>query len=138
MNLAQANSITAVIACAVTDRYHRRAVRRVRVIVEDAGGQFVGLVKLTAKAKARSVLVDESDTRAVIAYHSTIAARTWEGPADEALQEAVRYVTEALGTLLENHAVVCALQLLMEIAASGHPEALTPEVAENIRQRMGS
>lgn len=75
-------------------------------------------------------------SRAVIGYHSVIAARTWEGPADEALQEAVRYVTEALGTLLENHAVVCALQLLMEIAASGHPEALSSEVAENIRARI--
>lgn len=137
MNLAQANSVTAVVACAVTDRYHRRALRRVRAIVEDAGGQFTGLVKLTAKAKARSVLVDESDARAVITYHSTIAARTWEGPADEALQHAVRHVTDAVGTLLENHAVRFALQLLLEIAASGHPEALSPAVAENIRERVG-
>lgn len=111
--------------------------RRVRAIVEDAGGQFTGLVALTAKAKARSVLVDESDSRAVITYHSTIAARTWEGPADEALQHAVRHVTEAVGTLLENHAVGFALQLLLEIAASGNPEALSPEVAENIKERIG-
>lgn len=137
MNLAQANSVTAVVACAVTDYYHRRAVRRVRRIVEDAGGEFTGLVALTARAKARSVLVDESDSRAVIGYHSVIAARDWQGPADEALQEAVRHVTEAVGTLLENHAVGFALQLLLEIAATGHPEALSPEVAENIRARVG-
>jgi hypothetical protein len=136
MNLAQANSITAVVACAVTDRYHRRAVRRVRRIVEDAGGQFTGLVALTAKAKARSVLVDESDSRAVIGYHSVIAARTWAGPADEALQRAVRHVTDAVGALLEDHAMRHALQLLLEIAASGHPEALSPAVAESIKSRM--
>lgn len=137
MNLAQANSVTAVIACAVTDYYHRRAVRRVRRIVEDAGGEFTGLVALTAKAKARSVLVDESDSRAVIGYHSVIAARTWAGPADDALRRAVRHVTVAVGTLLEDHAVRFALQLLLEIADSGHPEALTPEVAEIIRARVG-
>ncbi len=102
------------------------------------GVEFTGLVKLTAKAKARSVLLDESDSRAVIGYHSVIAARTWEGPADDALRRAVRHVTEAVGTLLEDHAMRFALQLLLEISASGHPEVLTPEVAENIKRRIGT
>jgi hypothetical protein len=56
---------------------------------------------------------------------------------DDALWRAVRRVAEALGTLLENHAVRFALELLLEIAATGHPEALSPEVAENIKARVG-
>lgn len=51
-------------------------MRRVRAILEDDGGQFAGLVVIAARAKARSVLLDQSNTRAVIAYHSTMAART--------------------------------------------------------------
>jgi len=53
MSLAQANNVTAVVACAVTDYYHGRAVRRVRRIVEDAGGEFTGLVAPTARARAQ-------------------------------------------------------------------------------------
>lgn len=113
-----------------------RTVPRPRASVEDAGGQFTGLVALTAKAEARSVLMDESDARSLITYHSTIAARTWEGPADEAIQWSVHHVTEAVGTLLKDHAVPFALQLLLEIAATGHPEALSPEMAANIRGQV--
>ncbi len=135
--LARANSRTAVIARAVAEHFYRRAVLRTCRIVEDAGGQFSGLVARTAQAKARSVLTDESDSRAVIAYHSVIAARDWEGPADEALGRAVRHVARAMGTLLEDHAVRMGLQLLLEIAATGHPQALPPAVAENIKARVG-
>lgn len=90
---------------------------------------------LTATAKARSVLVDESDARAVITYHSTFAAREWAGPADDALQRAAHRVIVAVGTLLENHAVAGALAALCEMAGTC-PEALPPEVAENIRERV--
>lgn len=137
LNLVNANSRTAVIGRAVTEHFYRRAVRRVCRIVEDAGGTFSGLVALTAQAKARSVLTDESDSLAVIGYHSVIAARHWEGPADEALGRAVRHVARAMGTLLEDHAVRLSLQLLTEIAATGHPEALPPAVAENVKARLG-
>lgn len=139
MNLAQANSVSAVIACAVTEHFSRRAVNRICRIVEDAGGrhEFSGLVALTAQSKVQSVLKDEPDSVAVINYHSVIAARDWQGPADDALQRAVQHVAQSLGTLLEDHAVRFALQLLLEISATGHPEALSPEVTENIRERMG-
>lgn len=134
MNLAQANSVTAVIACRVTEFYRTRAVNRVCRIVEDAGGCFGGLVARHAQHKAREVL-EESDNRAVIAYHSTIAAREWAGPADDALQRAAHRVTVAVGTLLEDHAVAGALIALCEMAGTC-PEALSPEVAENIRARV--
>lgn len=137
MSLAQANSRTALIGRTTTERYYRRAVRRVARIVEEEGGCFGGLVARTAQYKARSILRDEPDSVAVIAYHATLAAREWEGPADDALQRAVRRVSRAVGTLLEDHAVGMSLQSLLEIAESGHPQALPPEVAERIKRRMG-
>lgn len=136
--LRRANSRSSMIARAVTEHFYRRAVRRVCSIVEDAGGQFSGLVARTAQCKARSILLEESDSRAVINYHAIIAAREWDrGPADEALNRAVRRATRAMDTLLEDHAVRHALQLLSELTASGHPQALSPAVMENIKARVG-
>lgn len=135
MNLAQANSVVPVIVCAVTERYRTRAVNRVCRIVEEEGGQFSGLVARTARYKAQSAL-DESDARAVITYHSIIAARAWAGPADDALEQCAHRVRKAVGTLLEDHAVAQALKLLCELAGVC-PKALPAEVAERIRKRLG-
>lgn len=133
--LARQSARTATIARAVAERTYRRAVCRVCRIVEDAGGQFSGLVAQTAQYKARSVVVTDPDAATVLTYHAVTAARAWEGRADEALARAVRRVTRAMGTLLEDCAVQCSLNLLLEIAATGHPQALPPDVAENIRAR---
>ncbi len=138
MNLAQANSITAVIACAVTDRYHRRGrpphsrdCGGCRGPVHRAGethGQGQG--SLGSGGRVRHPAPSSPTTPPSRPAPGRVR-RT------RALQQAVRHVTEALGTLLENHAVRFALQLLLEIAATGHPEALSSEVAENIRARVG-
>lgn len=136
MNLARQTTRTATIARAVAENTYRRAVRRVCRIVEDSGGQFSGLVAQTAQYKARSVVIDDPDAASVLTYHSVTAARAWEGPADKALGRAVRRVTRAMGTLLEDCAVQGSLQLLLEFSATGHPQALPPAVAENIRARM--
>lgn len=135
-SLRQANSRSSTIARAVTEHFYRSAVRRVCRIVEDAGGQFSGLVARTTQFRVRTVL-DEPDSRPVINYHAIIAARHWDGPADEALNRAVRRVVRAMDTLLEDHAVRISLQLLSELTASGHPQALSPAVIENIKDRVG-
>jgi hypothetical protein len=133
--LSRQNSRTNAIARAVTERYYRSAVRAVCQYVEDAGGQFSGLVALTAQSKVRATLNEHAS---IVGYHATQAASDWgSGPADDELRRAVRRVTRSIGTLLPRHAVRLSLDLLLEIAASGHPEALPPEVAENIRARVG-
>lgn len=128
---------TNAIARATTDSLYRSAVRRVRRYVEDAGGTWAGLLADSARAKVRSVLVDESESRAVVHYHSVVAAGQWGGdPADEELRRAVRRVCRALGTLLPNHAACLSLDLLLSLAGV-HPGSLTLEQAERIRASLG-
>jgi hypothetical protein len=129
---------TNAVARVVTEYLYRSAVRRVRRYVEDAGGTWAGLLADSARAKVRSVLKDEDESRAVIHYHSVVAAGRWAdyGPADDELRHAVRRVRCALGTLLPNHAACLSLDLLLSLAGV-HPGSLTPEQAERIRASLG-
>lgn len=128
---------TNAVARAVTEYLYRSAVRRVRRYVEDAGGIWAGLLADSARAKVRSVLTDETDSRAVVHYHSVVAAGQWgNDPADEELRRAVRRVRCALGTLLPNHAACLSLDLLLSLAGV-HPGSLTREQAERIRASLG-
>lgn len=124
-----------LIARAVADRHERHAVRRVRSMVEDAGGTWGGLLALTAKAKARATL-NEPANQSVVMYHATVAASDWSGPADTALPHAVRRVTATIGQLLPTTAMLFAARMLVDLAGS-HPEHLSPEVADNLRLKVG-
>lgn len=129
---------TNAVARAVTEHLYRSAVRRVRCYVEDAGGTWAGLLADTARAKVRSVLKDEDESRAVIQYHSVMEAGRWADyrPADDELRHAVRRVRRSLGALLLNHAACLSLDLLLSLAGV-HPGSLTPEQAERIEWAMG-
>src|SRR5690606_31875636 len=109
----------------------------VRRYVEGSGGTWAGLLADSARAKVRSVLVDESESRAVVHYHSVVAAGQWgDDPADEELRRAVRRVARCIGPLLPNHAACLSLDLLLSLAGV-HPGSLTPEQAERIRASLG-
>lgn len=123
------------IARAVTSTLYKQAAGRVCTLVTDAGGQFAGLTARTARAKVRSVL-NEDPIRHVVFYHATAAARDWKGPADAALQRAARRAVRGIGPLLPDMAYLSAARLLVELAGS-HPEALSVEVAEHVKRRVG-
>ncbi|MBX3389214.1 MAG: hypothetical protein KF691_07125 [Phycisphaeraceae bacterium] len=133
--LARQTSRANTIASAVASSLHRNAVRRVCAVVTDAGGHFNGLTARTARLKVRSVF-KEDPIRHVIQYHATLAAREWRGPADEALRLATIRAVRAIGPLLGDMAYLSAVRLLVELAGT-HPEALSPEVAEHVRKRVG-
>lgn len=122
------------IARAVTTALHKDAVRRVRAVVEDAGGTWAGLLAVTATAKVRSVL-NEDPIRHVVFYHATDAARGWKGPADAALQRAARRAVRGIGPLLGDMAYLSAARLLVDLAGS-HPDHLTRAEARHVKARV--
>lgn len=136
MNLAQQSSRAETIASAVNGLHISQAVGTVCRWVEDAGGVFSGLNARTAQAKVRAVL-NEPENRAVVGYHSASATHDWpDGSADDAIQPIARRVARRIGPLLPNTAALFAARLLCELAGTC-PEALTPEVAEHVRKRVG-
>jgi len=136
MNLAQQTSRANTIARAVTTLLSKSAARRVRALVEDAGGTWAGLLAVTATAKVRATL-NEPENAAVIHYHSVSATREWPaGSADDALQPVACRVARRIGPLLPNSAMLFAARLLVDLAGS-HPEHLTPAEARNVKARVG-
>lgn len=133
--LARQTSRANTTASLVTSMLRTQAVNRVCAAVEDAGGSFNGLTARTAQAKVRATL-GEDPLRHVIQYHATLAARDWRGAADDALQRAARSALRSIGPLLGDMAYLSAARLLVELAGS-HPEALSPEVAEHVKRRVG-
>lgn len=124
------------VTTALQSYYEDRILRRVRSMVEDAGGKWTRDVRRVARCKVRSVLRDEHPVRHVLQYHSTDAAERWatDEPADVALQHAVRRAARAVGVRIQTMATLGALSLLVQMA--GLPGLLSPEVAENIRARL--
>lgn len=130
------NSRADAITTALQSHYEARTLRRVRGFVEDAGGKWTRDVRRVARCKVRSVLRDEDPVRHVLQYHATDAATHWAGDsADVALRHAVHWAARAVGVRIPTMATLGALSLLVEMA--GLPGLLSPEVAENIRERMG-
>jgi len=127
------------VTTALQSHYEARTLRRVRAVVEDAGGKWTPNVRRVARCKVRSVLRDEDHIRYVLQYHATEAADQWDTdePADDALQHAVHRAARAVGMLVQRMATLGALSLLVEMSTAGAPGLLTPEVAENIKGRAG-
>lgn len=128
---ARANTVTS----ALQTHYEARTLRKVRALVEDGGGKWSRNVARTARVKVRSVLRDEDPVRHVLQYHATDAAVNWSGDtADRALRQAVRRACYAIGTLVEQMAMLGACRLLVETA--GLPGMLTPDAADALRARL--
>lgn len=125
------------VTTALQSHYEDRALRRVRAVVEDAGGKWTRDVCRVARCKVRSVLRDEDPVRHVVQYHATDAAERWatDVPADTALRHAVRQASRAVGVRIPTMATLGTLCLLIEMA--GLPGLLSPEVAENIKTWVG-
>lgn len=133
--IARQDSRAHTVARSVTTALCKQAVNRVCAVVKDAGGTFSGLTACTAQAKVRSVF-NEDTLRHVIQHHPALSARDWRGRADDALQRATHRAVRAIGPLLGDKAYLSAARLLVELTGS-HPQALSPEVAEHVKRRMG-
>ena len=123
------------VTTALQTDYEDRALRRVRAIVEDAGGKWTRDVCKLARCKVRSVLRDEDPVRHVLQYHATDAAERWatDEPGDVALRNAVQRAARAVGVRVQTMATLGAISLLVQMA--GLPGLISPEVAENIKTR---
>lgn len=123
------------VTTALQSHYEARTLRRVRAVVQDAGGKWTRDVGRIARSKVRMVLRDEEAVRLVLQYHATDAADRWDAnePADVALQDAVRRAARAVGMLVQRMATMGALSLLVQMSAAGVPGLLSPEVVENIK-----
>lgn len=132
------NSRADAITTALQSHYEARTLRRVRGIVEDAGGKWTRDVRRVASCKVRSVLRGEDPVRHVLQYHATDAAEHWatDEPGDVALRHAVQRASRAVGVRIQTMATLGSLSLLVEMA--GLPGLISPEVAENIKARMGA
>jgi hypothetical protein len=139
MNRTKTANVRAdTVTTALQTHYEDRALRRVRAIVEDAGGKWTRDARRLARCKVRSVLRDEDPVRHVLQYHATDAAERWatNEPGDVALRHAVQRAARAVGVRIPTMATLGALSLLVEMA--GLPGLISPEVAENIKARMGA
>lgn len=128
---ARADAITT----ALQSHYEARTLRRVRAVVEDAGGKWTRDVRRVATLKVRSVLRGEDPVRHVLQYHAIEAAGRWDSSelGDVALRRAVHRAARAVGVRIQTMATIGALSVLIEMSLAGIPGLLPPDVAKGIR-----
>lgn len=140
MNAPRMNTVTA----ALQTEYERRALMKVRALVEDSGGRWSREVARIARFKVRSTLRDEPPILHVLQYHAGSAIDRWErdpadswkgDSADQALRRAVKRASHAIGPRVQQIATKQACCLLMETA--GLPGMLSEDAADVLRDKVG-